>query len=160
MQSAIDWQHQSSGIDFDVLSSMISELVRHHESQLMGDELNLDWESPSSLTRIVKYGTSGSLYNVINQVPDAIAAEYQLSYKGVAVFSWCEYRWPHLHDRYQSRPHQMINLPDGCFDELMRYHIDTDSSWLRRYQARLRGNAVAQIDEVSVVTETDSVQIL
>lgn len=160
MRLATDWQHHFSIVDFDVLRSMIIELVRHHERQLTGDEPSLDWESSSSRTCIVKYGNSGSLYHIINQDPDAIAAEYQLRFDSVPVFSWHEYRWPHLHDKHQRRPHQSIHLPDSCLQELMQYHIDADTSWLQRYRASLRLDRTAKVNEISVVTEADSIEVL
>lgn len=160
MQGASDWQCQPSGIEFEVLSSMISELVLHHERQELSDDENLDWESPSSRTRVVKYGSSGNLYNVVNQVPDSIATEYQLSYQGTPVFSWHEYRWPHLQNNQQVHARKAIYLPQDCVDELMRYHVDADTSWLSRYRARLRRDRAAQIDEVSVVAEPDRLQVL
>ncbi|MFK7995111.1 MAG: hypothetical protein AB8B87_13285 [Granulosicoccus sp.] len=153
MQGATDRQNQPSVLGFDVLSSMISELVRHHERRLTGDEPSLDWQSPSAFTRIVKFGTSGCLFNVVNQVPDAVAVEYQLLYKDAPVFAWCEYRWPHLHDKHQAQAHKSIEIPQGCLDELMAYHIDADTSWLGRYRSRLNRKPLAQIDEVGIVAQ-------
>ncbi|MFK7859126.1 MAG: hypothetical protein AB8B64_09905 [Granulosicoccus sp.] len=160
MQSANDWQRQPSDVDFEVLSSMISELVRHHEQQLTGDEYSLDWESPSARTRIVKFASTANLYNVVNQIPNAVAVEYQLIYEGVPVFSWHEYRWPHLQDTQQSLSEPIAGVPQACIDELMRYHLNANTSWLSRYRNRLCRKRPTQIDEVGVMAKSHRLRAL
>lgn len=159
MQDASAWPHRGSGIAIDVLSSMIAELVRHHERNASHEEHGPDWQSPSKRTRIMRFGTPASLYNVVHQVPDAIAAEYQLSHRGKQVFSWREYRWPHLqHDSSGAQQALSTYIPRDCLDELMRYHVQAGTSWLTRYRHRLRCERAAKIDKVDIVAESDRIQ--
>ena len=159
MQRESAWQHPGSNIAADILSSMIAELVRHHQQVNTVGEQGLDWHSPSSLTRVVCYANRSSLYNVLHQVPDAVVAEYQLIHRGEVVYSWYEYRWPHLRcEQATDVDKRCIQIPRKCLDELMRFHVDADTGWLMRYRHRLRRDRAVEIDKVGVVTEFDYLQ--
>lgn len=148
-----------SGLDNDVLSSMIVELVCHYQGHDAQDEQSLDWQSPSRRTRVVCYANRSSLYNVLHQVPDAIAAEYQLYHRGEVVYSWREYRWPHLRSEHATTGgEQQIHIPRNCLDELMRFHVDADTGWLMRYRHRLQRDRGIKINEVGVMAESDCLQ--
>ena len=154
MQCESAWQFPESTIVEDILSSMIAELVKHHQRYDAMDGQCLDWQSPSTLTRVVCYTNRSSLYNVLHQVPDAIAAEYKLLHRGNVVYSWYEYRWPHLcGEQATDADGRQIHIPRKCLDELMRFHVDADTGWLIRYRHRLRRNRAVKIDEVGIVTE-------
>ena len=115
---------------------MVAELVDHYERRGGAEETGFDWESPSTRTRVVRYGASSCLAGVLSQEPDAVAKEYQLSYRGVLIFTWHEFRWPHLLSEDRKVANQdYIDLPQNCIDELMDYHIRMETSWLYRYQA-------------------------
>ena len=130
-----------TGLSFEVLSSMVAELVDDNERRGVANEVGFDWESSSTKTRVVRYGARSCLASVLTQKPDAIAKEYQLSYRGVLIFAWHEYRWPHLLSEDRKVPNQhYIDLPQNCIDELMDYHIRMETSWLYRYQASTQGS--------------------
>ena len=159
MQRESAWQHYGANIATDILSSMIAELVRHHQRHDATDGQGLDWQSPSGLTRVVCYANRSSLYNVLHQVPDAIAAEYRLLHRGDVVYSWYEYRWPHLRgEQATDLDERKIHIPRKCLDELMRFHVDADTGWLMRYRHRLRRDRAVKIDEVGIVTELNCLQ--
>ncbi len=122
---------------------MITELVEHYDRHCDVGCDELDWSSSSRFTRVVRYGNSTDLYPILNQVPDAVTAEYRLEYKSHTVFTWKDYRWPHLVDANTVKQNQRdIVVPDDCFGELLNYHQDADTGWLDRYRATLvRDNA-------------------
>lgn len=169
MEGRATWIHQQqSRIGFDELSSMVSELVSlfEREESASRDIDASDWVSPSGLTRVVRHGSSAALNSVLNQVPDAISTEYEVIHCGVMVFSWCEYLWPHLQrGNVCQRSVGQISLPSTCITELMEFHEQHDSSWLRRYylanpeESSWSGVRV-KVDEIGVVAESDRFQIL
>ena len=127
-----------TGLSFEVLSSMVAELVDHFERRSVANETGFDWESPSARTRVVRFGASSCLASVLSQDPEAVAKEFQLSYCGVLIFNWNEYRWPHLLSEDRKVPDlDYIDLPQNCIDELMDYHITMQTSWLYRYQTAI-----------------------
>lgn len=135
---------RQSSVSFDVLSSMVAELVKHHERYGDIATEQLDWQSSTKLTQIICYSSCASLHPILNQVPDAIAAEYKLIHKSGTVHQWKEYRWPHLQATRSVRNSapEMLAVPDLCFSELLNYHQDAQTGWLDRYQATLtRDNA-------------------
>jgi len=156
MQSESAWQHPESGIATDVLSSMIVELVTHHQCHGAVDDQCLDWQSPSKRTRVVCYANRSNLYNVLHQVPDAIAAEYELYHRGEMVYLWREYQWPHLcSEQANANVDQQIHIPRNCLDELMRFHVNAGTGWLTRYRQRLRRDRGIKVNEIGVVAESD-----
>lgn len=145
-------KQQPTGFSFEVLSSLVVELVDHYERHFHANETCNNWESPSSRTKVTRYGTRSDLRHVLIQQADAIAMEYQLSYRDVIVYSWYEYRWPQLcsEDR-KTLNEQFIDLPQACVDELMNYHIQMKTPWLDCYRARSQRIASTQFDEIRVV---------
>ncbi|MFK8081315.1 MAG: hypothetical protein AB8B97_13590 [Granulosicoccus sp.] len=160
MKRADQRQQTVSEINSDVLSSMIAELVRHQEEQLTGSEQNPDWQSPSRRTQIIKYGSGACLFNILNQSPDVVEAEYQLTFDARPVFCWLDFRWPHLQAARKTTSFRKIKLPKTCVDELMQYHIQANTSWLGRYRNSLHSDRTAQVNEVGVVTELDGISAL
>lgn len=168
MEGRAIWIHQQqSRIGFDELSSMVSELmgIFEREESVSRDAGSSDWVSPSGVTRVVRHGSSAVLHSVLNQVPDAISTEYEVIHHGVMVFSWCEYLWPHLQrgNLCQRRAGQ-IKLPSLCLAELMYFHEQYDTSWLRRYRFvnsddSTRPDILTEVDEVGVVAEGDAFQV-
>lgn len=162
---------QKSNIGFVELTSMVSELMTVFERTqadecVDNDQLTSDWVSPSTLTRVVRHGSSASLHSVLNQIPDAIAAEFEVIHAGIRVFSWCDYLWPHLQhsDNGQDRSGQ-IQLPATCLYELMAFHQERGTSWLRRYRSLMMkelpwNESRIEIDKVGIVTQSDSFQFL
>lgn len=173
MEGSAAWVHQQqSCIGFDELTSMVSELMGHYErkqdhSAIVDDTLTSDWISPSGMTRVVRHGSSAALQNVLNQVPDAVSAEFEVIHCRIKVFSWCEYLWPHLQrsNACQRRSTQ-ISLPSVCLDELLYFHEQHETSWLRRYQHANSENSLrwaggrAKVDKVGVVAKPDRFKIL
>lgn len=154
MQRESAWQHPESGIATDVLSSMIVELVTHHQSHGAVDDQYLDWQSPSRRTRVVCYANRSSLYNVLHQVPDAVAAEYELYHRGEMIYLWREYQWPHLRgEQANVNVEQKIHIPRNCLDELMRFHVNAGTGWLIRYRQRLRRDRGIKVNEIGIVAE-------
>jgi hypothetical protein len=172
MEGRAGWvQQQLCAIGFDELTSMVSELMALHEHSEI--ECDHNWVSPSTHTRVIRHGSSASLFSVLNQVPDAVAAEYEVIHCGIKVFSWCEYRWPHLQssDALQY-PSGDVSIPEACLLELMQFHILHATAWLRRYRAFMlessvgdihAGNAsvgrvtAIKIDKVGIVAEPDRI---
>jgi len=175
MEGRAAWiQQQQSCIGFDELTSMVSELMGHFEREQDQDRacsreehLTSDWISPSGLTRVVRHGSSAALHSVLNQVPDAISAEFEVIHCGTKVFTWCEYLWPHLqrNNGCQRRSGQ-ISLPTSCLVELMEFHERHETSWLRRYQHANPEISLTwterrvKINKVGVVAKPDRFQVL
>ena len=174
MDSRAAWlQQQQSCIGFDELTSMVSELmslfVREQDhASAANDTESPDWISPSGLTRVVRHGSSAALHNVLNQVPDAVAAEYEVIHCDILEFSWCEYLWPHLQRSNASQRQAIqINLPTTCLVELMHFHEQQDTSWLRRYRLANpvtslagSGSRRTQVNKVGIVAKPDRFKIL
>ena len=162
---------QQSSIGFVELTSMVSELMTVFE-RLQADEwldheqLSSDWISPSALTRVVRHGSSAALFSVLNQTPDAISAEFEVIHCGLRVFSWCEYLWPHLQDCDTGQNQNgQVELPATCVYELMAFHEQYGTSWLRRYRSAMMkelpwSDGRMQIDKVSIVAQPDWLQVL
>lgn len=162
MQSNTGWmQQRQSGIGFNELTSMIVELVAHFEEhQNPASVLYPDWVSPSTRTRIIRHGSSSLLSSVLKQVPSAIAAEYELLYRGSPVFTWSEYLWPHLHQNdVRQNQSRTVYLPQQCLIELMNFHEQNQTSWLQRYQSKLRRDRAVEIDKISVMTQPDCIEL-
>lgn len=173
MEGRAAWLHQQqSCIGFDELTSMVSELMnlfvreQDHASHA-GEPVSSDWVSPSGLTRIVRHGSSAALHSVLNQVPDAIAAEFEVIHCDIKEFSWCEYLWPHLQRSNASqRQAVQISLPTSCLAELMNFHEERDTSWLRRYQRANPETSLTwsmgrvKVNKVGVVAKPDRFKIL
>lgn len=167
------WVHQQeSVIGFVELTSMVSELMVVFESLQTDDwveeeQLSCDWVSPSSLTRVVRHGSSASLHSVLNQVPDAVAAEFEVIHDNIRVFSWCEYLWPHLQSKQPVVERcEKIRIPVKCFYEMMSFHQQRKTSWLRRYRSLLNAEELAwcdrrvEINKIGIVAQPDSLQLL
>lgn len=161
------WIHQQeSVIGFVELTSMVSELMVVFERAQSDDwvedgQLNSDWVSPSTLTRIVRHGSSASLHSVLNQVPDAVSAEFEVIHDNNRVFSWCEYLWPHLQssELVQDRCEQ-IKIPVKCFYEMMSFHQERSTCWFRRYRSLMNEDLSwrdgrIEVDKVGVVAQPD-----
>ncbi|ASJ70138.1 hypothetical protein [Granulosicoccus antarcticus] len=163
-------QQQESVIGFVELTSMVSELMVVFEGEQSDDwaeegQSGSDWVSPSTLTRVIRHGSSASLHSVLNQVPDAVSAEFEVIHDNSKVFSWCEYLWPHLRSRelVQERSEQ-IKIPVKCFYEMMSFHQERSTSWLRRYRSLMNEelslrDCRIEVDKVGVVAQPDSFQI-
>lgn len=165
-------QQQQSEMGFDVLSSMVTELValfevRCRESEGSGNDTwadqspdwNPDWLSPSSRTRIIRYGSRASLHSVLNQTPDTITAEYDVLFRGALVFNWCDYQWPQLQKLGNSNRSGIVSIPTGCLDELMAFHLHHNTPWLHRYNSTLRRDSFIEIDKISIVAQTDYIEL-
>ncbi len=189
MVSRAGWvQQQRTGISFDELTSMVAELVVCHEAAAALETTRAasviesstepqwatDWCSASGRTRVVRHGSSASLHSVLNQVPDAISAEYDVLFLDACVFSWCDYLWPHLNPSDAHRyPDGMVYMPDACLTELMNFHVQHNTAWLRRFHhqscresgleqvkvrhPRIRSSTTAsiQINKIGVMTQTN-----
>jgi len=159
MQTERAWKCRDAGINSNVLSSLIIDLVTHHQHYGALDHYCIDWQSPSRRTRVVCYTNRCSLYNVLHQVPDAVVAEYQLNHRDEVVHAWCEYQWPHLQcEQTSTDTDQQIHIPRNCLAELLQFHVEADTGWLTRYRQRLRRIRDLKINEVGVVTESDRFQ--
>ncbi len=131
-------------ISFEVLSSMVEDLVDHYDRSCDIASHALDWESPTASTKIVRYGSSMNLHSMLNQVADSIVAEYQLRYRQTILYTWKDYRWPHLLDARTVRPTlDNIIVPDECLNELLTYHQNANTCWYNRYQAMLSRDSAA-----------------
>lgn len=162
MEGNTGWvQQRQSGIGFNELTSMIAELVAQFEkSPTTNITHSPDWVSPSTRTRVIRHGSSSSLFSVLNQVPSATSAEYELLFRGVQVFTWSEYLWPHLHQSDARRSRSlMVYLPQSCLTELMEYHVQNNTHWLQRYRTKLQSDRAIEIDKISVVTQTDRIEL-
>lgn len=166
MEGEANWmQQQQSVIAYDALTSMVAELMTVFELAAAGwatpengdsdtpedideDFPGHDWVSPSKLTRVIRHGSSASLYNLLNQIPNAIAEEFDVIHCGVKVVSWKEYRWPQLQSCDSLRyPSGQVSIPILCLNELMQFHETNATSWLRRF--RLSGyNHVAAANRI------------
>lgn len=153
MESRSAWvQQHRSGISFDELSSMVAELVTWFESEhrAAAPANAADWQSPSARTRVVRNGSSASLHSLLNQVPDAVAAEYYVLYLGTRVFTWREYLWPHLNSSDANRfADGMVYLPEDCLNELMDFHVRNDTPWLRRFRNQPRHHRQSPVYEAA-----------
>ena len=160
---------QHSAIGFVELTSMVAELMTVFE-RTQADEwvdreqLTSDWVSPSGLTRVVRHGSSASLHSVLIQTPDAISAEFEVIHCGLRVFSWCEYLWPHLHNGDKSHEGGgQVQLPATCLYELMAYHHEHGTSWIRRYRSSMMNELPwsdrrMKVNEVGIVAQPDWLQ--
>ncbi len=161
---------QHSAIGFVELTSMVSELMTVFE-RTQADEwvdhehLTSDWVSPSALTRVVRHGSSASLHSVLNQIPDAISAEFEVIHYGIRVFSWREYLWPHLQGSNTCQDGSgQVELPATCLYELMAFHQEHGTSWLRRYRSTMAkdlpwGNRRMKVNEVGIVAQPDWLKV-
>lgn len=161
---------QQYAIGFVELTSMVSELMTVFE-RLQADEwvdheqLTSDWISPSAQTRVVRHGSSASLHSVLNQTPDAISAEFEVIHNGLRAFSWCEYLWPHLQNSDTCPDRSgLVELPATCLYELMAFHQEHGTSWLRRYRSSMAedlpwSNRRMKIDKIGIVAQPDWLQI-
>ena len=162
MEGNTGWvQQRQSGIGFNALTSMVAELVSQFEqSQIPDNTHSPDWVSPSTRTRIVRHGSSSSLSSLLNQVPSAISAEYEVLYRSVQVFTWSEYLWPHLHQsdaRYNRS--RTVYVPQSCLCELMDFHAQNQTPWLQRYKAQLRRDRAVEIDKISVMAQPNCIEL-
>ncbi|MGQ7846663.1 hypothetical protein ACUNV4_19430 [Granulosicoccus sp. 3-233] len=173
MEGRAAWLHQQqSCIGFDELTSMVSELmslfVREQDHACVSSgAASADWVSPSGLTRVIRHGSSAALHSVLNQVPDAIAAEFEVIHCDIPEFSWCEYLWPHLQrSNACQRQSMQISLPATCLVELMNFHEQHQTSWLRRYMMANPESSLtvsrrrAQVNKIGIVAEPDRFQLL
>lgn len=162
MEGNTGWmQHRQSGIGFTELTSMVAELVSQFEQKQNADNTHSpDWVSTSTRTRVIRHGSSSSLSSLLNQVPNAISAEYEVLYRGDQVFTWSEYLWPHLcqSDARHNRS-RTVYLPQSCLNELMGFHEQHNTLWLQRYRQQLRRDRAIEIDKISVVTKPNCIEL-
>ena len=162
MERKTGWvQQRQSGIGSNELTSMIAELVAQFEKSPTTDITHSpDWVSPSTRTRVIRHGSSSSLFSVLNQVPSAISAEYELLFRGIQVFTWSEYLWPHLHQSAATHNRSLtVYLPESCLNELMDYHVQHNTHWLQRYRAKLQSDRAVEIDKISIMTQSDCIEL-
>ncbi len=165
MEVLAGWvQQRQSGIGFDELSSMVSELmaVFERQSSLSGTQSmpwTPDWVSPTSRTRVIRHGSSESLHSVLMQTPDTISAEYEVLYRGARVFGWCDYLWPQLRQESRDLHAGKYYLPQDCLDELMNFHVRYSTHWLERYRRKLHRDRAIEIDKVGVVTQANCIEL-
>lgn len=165
MKVSAGWmQQRQSGIGFNELSSMVSELIANFERQstvqLSQDApWSPDWVSPSSRTRVIRHGSSAALHSVLMQTPDTVSAEYEVLHRGLRVFTWCEYLWPQ-HQRERQELHSGKHyLPQDCLDELMDFHVRNHTHWLACFRRKLRTDRAIEIDKVGVVTQANCIEL-
>lgn len=121
-----------ASVEYDVLVSLLNELMLHRELTAGDSIIPMDWYSPTERTRVCRYGNRSSVYSIVNQVPDAVATEIHVYFDSRIVFVWKDYRWPHLASGNETVD-GLVSLPSKCLKELLDYHIDASTDWLRRY---------------------------
>lgn len=178
MEGKSGWiRHQQSLVDYEVLSSMVAELMTEYESSLAVDSpvdtpasahatigindtiVDHDWVSLSGLTRVIRHGSSASLSALLNQMPDAVAEEFQVIHCGKLVFSFCNYRWQQRQrEELLARTSSSISLPMLCLVELLHYHKVRMTSWQRRYCQSNQGEIDVLSSMLLQVAQADSAE--
>ncbi|NND90682.1 MAG: hypothetical protein HKN42_07430 [Granulosicoccus sp.] len=174
-----------TSIGFDELTSMVAELIAMFELGLVDVRTDspaqtgyeCGWISPDARTQVIRHGSSVAMHSVLQQVPGAVSAEFEVIHDGVKVFSWCEYRWPNLQPGDALRyPSGEIELPVDCLSELLQFHVEHHTAWLARYRAVNRPSTRAgqvkrpgdgshgrrrsvEVDEIGIVAQADRVHI-